>query len=533
MPSLLRGVPEMTGAEVLIESLLVNGVRHVFGIPSTHTLEFYRALGQTTGIQHVTTSHEQGAAFMADGYARATGRPGVCLVTTGPGVTNAATAIAEAYSDSIPVLCITSHITSEDIGRGRGHSHELRSQERVLEGITDRSELILSPDRVPDAVHDAFRRFRTGRPRPICLAIPIDVQEMATRVVVRPPPEDGPPSADEEVLHQAVAILESAERPGMLVGGGAVACAREVARLAGRIDAPVVTTLNGKGIIPSDHDLAASLAFYRSAARFLEECDVVLAVGTEISPADFWIGPLRLGGKLIHVDIDPGQIGVNHPVDLPVVGDARAAVTFLEDASRPASRQGRRRAARVRAAAYEEAAELGRPYRPWVSALREAMPDESILSLDVAMVAGFGAFPFYDLPGPRTWINPSGLATLGYALPAAIGAKIARPELAVAALVGDGGFMFTMSELMVAAQHRLPMPFVIWNDRAFGEIDRLMRERGFEPMATELHVPDLATLAAAYGAAYARADEPEDLAAAVESALAADGPTLVEVPAWS
>jgi thiamine pyrophosphate-dependent acetolactate synthase large subunit-like protein len=523
----------MTGAEVLIESLRVNGVRHVFGIPSTHTLEFYRALGQTTGIEQVTTSHEQGAAFMADGYARATGRPGVCMVTTGPGVTNAATAIAEAYSDSIPVLCITSHIPSEDIGRGRGHSHELRSQERVLEGITDRSELILSPDRIPDAVHEAFRRFRTGRPRPVCLAIPVDVQEMTTGAVVPPVSTDDRPAPDNESLREAVALLDSAERPGMLVGGGAVAASHEIARLADRFDAPVVTTLNGKGVIPSGHDLAASLAFYRSPARFLETCDVVLAVGTEVSPADFWIGPLRLGGKLIHVDIDPGQIGLNHPVDLALVGDARAAVTFMVGASRPASKQGRRRAAAVRVAAGEEAAELGRPYQPWVSALRKAMPDESILSLDVAMVAGFGAFPFYDLPGPRTWMNPSGLATLGYALPAAIGAKVARPDLAVTALVGDGGFMFTMSELMVAAQHRLPIPIVIWNDRAFGEIHRLMRERGFEPMATDLHVPDLATLAAAYGAAYARADEPEDLAVAVESALAADRPTLVEVPAWS
>ena len=162
----------MTGAEALIESLRVNGVRHIFGIPSTHTLEIYRALGRTTGIEHITTSHEQGAAFMADGYARATGRPGVCLVTTGPGVTNASTAIAEAYSDSIPVLCITAHIVSTDIGRGRGHSHELRSQEKVLEGITDESHLILSPDRVPEAVNAAFRRFRTGRPRPVGLAVP-------------------------------------------------------------------------------------------------------------------------------------------------------------------------------------------------------------------------------------------------------------------------------------------------------------------------------------------------------------------------
>ena len=176
---------------------------------------------------------------------------------------------------------------------------------------------------------------------------------------------------------------------------------------------------------------------------------------------------------------------------------------------------------------------MGRPYLPWVRALRKAMPAESTLALDVAMVAGFGAYPFYDLPGPRTWMNPSGLGTLGYALPAAIGAKIAGPERAVSALVGDGGFMFTMSELMVAVQHRLPIPVVIWNDRAFGEIRRLMDERGYEPFATDLHVPDLASLAASYGAAYARADRPGDLVDAVQAALAADGPTLVEVPAWS
>lgn len=176
---------------------------------------------------------------------------------------------------------------------------------------------------------------------------------------------------------------------------------------------------------------------------------------------------------------------------------------------------------------------MGGPYLSWVRALRAALPAESSLALDVAMVAGFGAYPFYDLPGPRTWMNPSGLGTLGFALPAAIGAKIARPERAVAALVGDGGFMFTMSELMVATQHRLALPVVIWNDRAFGEIHRLMRERGFEPLATDLNVPDLATLAAAYGAGWVRVDEPAGLAAAVQDALAAGGPTLVEVPAWS
>ncbi len=523
----------MTGAEALIESLRVNGVRHIFGIPSTHTLEIYRALAETPDIEHITTTHEQGAAFMADGYARATGRPGVCLVTTGPGVTNAATAIAEAYSDSIPMLCITAHIISEDIGRSRGHSHELRSQESVLDGVTDEHRLILSPDQVGQAVHDAFHRFRTARPRPVCLALPVDVQEATTSVPIPPAPSRNPPSPDEGAVAQASEMLETASTPAIVAGGGAQGAVEQLLALAERLDAPVATTLNGKGTVPGDHPLAASLVIYRSVARFLEGCDLVLAVGTELSPADFWTGLLDLDGRLVQVDIDPNQIGRNHAVRAAVVGDAGAALAMmLESVPGPASRAGPDRAAHVRDEARKEAMRLGRPYLPWIRALRRAMPGDSSLALDVAMVAGFGAYPFYDLPGPRTWMNPSGLGTLGFALPAAIGAKIARPETAVAALVGDGGFMFTMSELAVAAQHRLALPVVIWNDRSFGEIGRLMHQRGFDPFATELHVPELATLASAYGAGFARADRPDDLAATVETALSADKPTLVEVPAW-
>lgn len=534
VPSLPRGEVAITGADALIESLRVNGVRHVFGIPSTHTLEIYRALGTAQDIEHITTTHEQGAAFMADGYARMTGRPGVCIVTTGPGVTNAATAIAEAYSDSVPVLCITAHIPSEDIGRSRGHSHELRSQESVLEGITDRPRLVLSPHEVAQAVHDAFRRFRTERPRPVCLAIPVDVQEMATSAPIPAAPTEDPPAPNGDAVGRACRLLGSAAAPAIVAGGGAQGAVEEVLAMAERLDAPVATTLNGKGVVPGGHPLEASLVVYHAVARFLEGCDVVLAVGTELSPADFWLGPLRLGGKLVQVDIDPEQIGRNHPVDAAVVGEAGTALAMMLDSVAGSSPGvGASRAARVRDLAEREALVMGRTYLPWIRALRTAMPEESSLALDVAMVAGFGAFPFYDLPGPRTWMNPSGLATLGYALPAAIGAKIARPDRAVAALVGDGGFMFTMSELMVAAQHRLALPVVIWNDRAFGEISRLMQERGFEPFATDLAVPDLATLASAYGAAWARADEPDDLADAVDVALAADGPTLIEVPAWS
>ena len=523
----------MTGAEALIEALRVNGVRHIFGIPSTHTLEIYRALGRVPDITHVTTTHEQGAAFMADGYARTTGRPGVCLVTTGPGVTNAATAIAEAYSDSVPMLCITAHIVSDDIGRSRGHSHELRSQERVLEGIAGENRLILSPDQIGKAVHDAFHRFRRGRPRPVCLALPVDVQDATTYLPIPPAPAEDPLSPDEDAVARATELLDSATAPAIVVGGGAQKVSGQLVALAERLDAPVVTTLNGKGTVPSGHPLEASLVVYRAVARFLEGCDVVLAVGTELSPADFWTGPLNLDGKLVQVDIDPDQIGRNHVVDTALVGDAGAALAMMSESVTAGPRKGAARAAQVREEATQEALVMGRPYLPWIQALRRAMPEESSLALDVAMVAGFGAFPFYNLPGPRTWMNPSGLGTLGYALPAAIGAKIARPERAVGALVGDGGFMFTMPELAVAVQHRLSLPVVIWNDRAFGEIRRLMRERRFEPFATDLHIPDLAGLATAYGAGFARADRPEDLAAAVGAALSVDGPTLVEVPAWT
>lgn len=527
------GRSEITGAEALIESLRVNGVRHIFGIPSTHTLEMYRALGEAEGIEHITVCHEQGAAFMADGYARSTGRPGVCLVTTGPGVTNAATALAEAYSDSIPVLCLTAHIVSGDIGLGRGRSHELRSQESVLDGVIDHAVLIRSPDHISGAVHGAFRRFRTGRPRPACLAVPVDVQEAPTAVRVPPAPEDEPPRPDGEAVERAAALLASAERPALIAGGGAQASADRLVRLAERLDAPAVTTLNGKGVIPSSHPLFAGLSIYRAAASFLEGCDAVLAVGTELSPADFWTGPPRLGGPLIQVDIDAAQFGVNHPVDAPVEGDAAGALEMLEAALPSASRRAAPRAAAVRSAAREEAMAEGRPYLPWIRSLRRAMPDDSCLALDVAMAAGFGAFPFYDLPGPRTWMNPSGLGTLGYALPAAVGAKIARPDRAAAALAGDGGFMFTMPELAVAAERGLSLPIVVWNDRAFGEIRRLMRVGGIEPLGVDLHIPDLAALAAAFGAEWARAENPDGLAAAVERALEAGAPTLVEVPAWT
>ena len=523
----------MTGGEAVVESLRAHNVKHVFGIPATHTLGIYRALGLADDIQHITTTHEQGAAFMADGYARASGGPGVCCVTTGPGVTNAATALSQAYSDSIPVLCITAHIPSVDIGRSRGHSHELRSQDKVFEGITDRAWLVRSPAEIPAAIAEAFRSFRTQRARPACIAVPVDVQDAVEPTAIPIPIEDNAPGPDVGLVEQAAAMLATSSSPALVVGGGTLDAADQVLELADRLDAPVVTTLNGKGVIPGGHPLATSVAGYEVVGRFLGDCDVVIAIGTELSPADLWTIPLRLQGKLIQVDLDKNQMGINHPVDLAVVGDAGATLEMLIDAVPPsASRAGADRASAVRTAAIAEAMVFGKPYRPWIEELRTAMPTDSALVLDIALVAG-AAFPIYDVPKPRAWIHPTGLGTLGFALPAAIGAKIAAPDRPVAALVGDGGFMFTMSELSVAVQHSLPIPIIVWNNREFGEISRLMEERGEQAFATELNTPDLSAIAAAFGAASDVVREPDQLANAVPRAFAADGPTLLEIPDWT
>ena len=524
---------QMTGGEAAVEALRAHDVKHVFGIPATHTLGLYRALGLVDDIQHITATHEQGAAFMADGYARAGDRPGVCCVTTGPGVANAATALAQAYSDSISVLCLTSHIPSVDIGRNRGHSHELRSQEKVLEGVTDRSWLVRSPAEAPAAIAEAFGSFGSQRSRPAVVAVPVDVQDDTEPTVIQLPIKNEVRVPDARVVEEAARLLAASTSPALVVGGGTVNAADMVVELAVRLDAPVVTTLNGKGVIPGTHPLSISVAGYEAVGRFLADCDVVLAIGTELSPADLWTIPLQLQGKLIQVDLDQDQIGVNHPVDLAIVADAGATLEMLIAGVPPsANRAGADRAGPIRQAAIAEAMTFGEPYRPWIEALRTAMPADSSLVLDIALIAG-AAFPIYDVPAPRAWIHPTGLGTLGYALPAAIGAKIAAPDRPVAALVGDGGFMYTMSELSVAVEHSLAIPIIVWNNRSFGEIKRLMEERGDRPFATELHTPDLVALGAAFGAASEVVREPDQLVDAVARALAADGPTLLEIPDWT
>jgi thiamine pyrophosphate-dependent acetolactate synthase large subunit-like protein len=509
----------MTGGTALVESLAAHGVEVVFGIPGTHNLGIYASLG----IEHVSPRHEQGAGFAADGYARVTGKPGVCLTTSGPGVLNAATAAAQAYSDSVPILLISPGPPTTHPGRGTGMLHEVRDQSGAMAAVTAGSHQVRSVAEIPIAVAQAFAEMTSGRPRPLHLEIPFDLLDAAADVRIVDPVQVSPAAADPTAAAEA---LQHAQRPGIIVGGGARGAARLLAEVASTLAAPVVSSANGKGVLPEDHDYSLGAGLHHPAvAEFVADCDVVLAVGTELAPADLWNGPLNFPGRLIRVDIDPVQMVTNAVPDVRLVGDAAQTLAALLPLL-PA-RSDLDRAARWRARIASEAAAEGAPWSPIVRALAATLGREGILAGDSAMACYYGAYSNLPRYLPGSFLYPTGLGTLGYGLPAAIGAQVARRSTRVTALHGDGGFMFTAPELATAAAMRLPLAVIVVDNGGYGEIKREMLERGDSPKAVDMPSPDFAALARSLGCHGVA--HPEDLEATLDKAFEQDRPTLIHV----
>jgi 5-guanidino-2-oxopentanoate decarboxylase len=510
--------PAMTGGEAVVHALRAHGVELVFGIPGTHTLPIHRHLA-ACGIRHVTPRHEQGGGYAADGYARVSGRPGVVLATSGPGVINAATAAATAYADSVPVLVISPAMPTDVQGRDTGYLHEGKDQGAAMDALVAWSRRAGSPAEAAAAIDEAFAHFATGRPRPVHVEVPVDVLAASGAVAAgeRVAPVTATPDVD-----RAAELLARAERPALVLGGGA----RSAAEAAARLGIPVITTVNGKGIVDerSPLSLGASIRL-RAAQEWLAGRDVVVAVGTELGESDLW-GPLpELQGRLIRVDVDPAQLHKNARADVAVVGDARAVLEALP------SRVADEDLEPVREAIRAEALADGEPWLDLVSALDETLGPDGILAGDSTMAAYYGAVHFLPMDARRRFIYPTGYATLGYAPPAAIGAKLAAPERPVIALVGDGGLLFTVGELATAAELGIPLPVVVPNNRGYGEIRDQMREAGIDPVGVDLKVPDLPLLGRAFGGEGVRVEGRAALAAALREALERPGPTVIEVPA--
>ncbi len=521
-----------TCGEYLMALLEAYGIDTAFGIPGTHTIELYRGLPQTT-IRHMAPRHEQGAGFMADGYARVSGRPAACLTISGPGGLNIATAMGQALADSVPMLVISADNASYQHGLGEGRLHETNNLSGAMAQCSRWAHTVLRPDDLPRLLARAFSIMQAARPGPVHLTIPQDVITAdASHCPVETWPLASRPAADRHRLHEAAHLLNAAMRPVMALGGGAVEAAAAVRQLAERLDAPVTATHNARGILPPDHPLYIATSPSFDAVRDLyRDADVIVAIGTEFGETDydfFLSGRFDLGeAKLIRIDIEAAQLARNVRADLPICADSGSAVADLLPLIAPKKKpgDGAKRAAQTNQAAGKNH-HCG--YQGFLHTLAASLRN-GILIGDSTLPAYFAAAQYHP-PTPRSFFCAStGYGTLGYALPAALGAKLASPERPVIAVLGDGGIQFTLNELATAVQAQLPIAIIVWNNNGYDMIAQNFRDAGLEPMACDPHQPDFMKLAESYGCHGTRVGDLVGLQAALRAASTRPVPTLIEV----
>lgn len=518
--------------DAVVEVLEAAGVSAVFGIPGLHTLGLYDALADAPSLRHILTRHEQGAAFAADGYARTTRQPGVCSTITGPGAFNTLTAVAEAWSDSSPVVVLAGQVEAGLLGRGRGVLHETPDQGRAFEAVTAHVGRPRSAAAIPGAVAEALHCSLAGRPQPAYVELPTDLM---TEPAAGPPvPFVRPPlvAPDPAEIETAARLVADRSRVVIVAGAGVLraGASEDLTTVADRLDAVVTAPATGSGAIAADAPRwAGPLVASRPETRDLfEEADAVIVVGCrldDIQTARMTL-PLR---NLIHIDVDPAVIGRTYPAAAGVVSDARLALRALADAlgrSSTSADWGVARAGAGRRAAREAISPADATTRKAFFATRAVLPRDVILTHDAALINAWTgyAWPVYTADGS---IFPWGSGTLGFALPAANGAAVAAPGRRVVATCGDGGFLFTATELATAVAHQLDVTVLVHDDSAFGSIANYQLRHHGRTYATDLHNPDLVAFARSFGVPAERVEAMTDLPEAMGRATAGPGPSVV------
>ncbi len=511
--------------------LKARGVDVIFGIPGVHNIELYRGI-EEAGITHVLPRHEQGAGFMADGYARATGKPGVAYVITGPGLCNIMTAMGQAYSDSVPMLVVSSCLETRDRHIGRGRLHEMRDQEGAAATVCDWS--VTAPD-APAAyrlIDKAFAEFSATRARPKHIQVPIDVLGTPADPAPDQPITPAKPVARPEDVAAAAEWLLGARRPLFIFGGGAASGFEAARKLVRLTRAATMCSFAGRGIIAPDYPLnyGPCLARGDSVAE-LAKADLVLCIGTELSETDIWRDQLGYDAPMIRVDIDAHSLADDHVADLPIMGDA---ATFLSDlcdlveGHNVTSGWMAKEVADAKAAFHAETDAARQGIAPICAAMEQVLPKGTLIYSDMTQFA-YVSKELYPLDRPNLWHHPYGFGTLGYALPAAIGGKIGKPGTPVVAIAGDYGFHYTMQELGVAVELGLSLPIILWDNGKLKEIEDSMIASQIAPNAVVAQNPEFCALARAFGAGAEKPETPEGFKQALQAALKADGPTLIHV----
>ena len=523
-----------TGGQLLVEGLKRWGVDVIFGIPGVQLDWFFDAVAEDGSIEVVHTRHEQAAAYMADGYARSTGRVGVCAVVPGPGVLNALAALCTAYATNSPVLCLTGHVFGGDAVNGMGALHELPDQTAAINAVIRRSARARRPDEVPGIVDDAFVALTApGRRRPYALEVGPDVLGATTDASYGPRPVvHGPARPSEAALASAVAALRGRQRVVVWAGGGAVDAGDAVAALADRLDAPIVLTYNGRGVVSDRHPRVLPPA---GGFPVLQHADAVVVVGSRFFGS---LGPLRLpeGAAVVRIDADAEQLIRSPQGAVTVLADAAAgaadlAAAVAADAGPPALPRAEVAAetARIRTSVADGLAKGWPQVAAMAGAIRAALPDDGILVDEMTQV-GYWSRSGYPVYSPRTYIGSGYQGTLGAGFATALGVKVAHRDKVVVSVNGDGGFLFTAAELATARQHGIDVIAVVFDDGAYGNVKGIQQRTYGREIGSSLVNPDWVALANAFGIAGTFAPDAQGLGQAVADAVARGGPALIHVP---
>ncbi|MGI3184537.1 5-guanidino-2-oxopentanoate decarboxylase [Nioella aestuarii] len=519
----------LTAGMYLTKLLALYGVDTVFGIPGVHTVELYRGL-PGSGIRHVTPRHEQGAGFMADGYARVSGKPGVCFIISGPGMTNIATAMGQAFGDSIPMLVISAVNSHGRMGSGEGWLHELPNQQALVSGVSAFSRTIHTVEELAPALAQAFAVFEGGRPRPVHLEIPINIMTAPADHMPLPnaPMRIARAAPDATALRDAADLLNTAEAPVILAGGGAKE-AVALRALAEALDAPVVMTANARGLLPPDHPLGVSLTASQPETRALvANADVILALGTEMGRTDYDMyedGGFRIEGRMIRIDVDPVQMARSAAPEIGIVADAAATATALLGLAKPDQRKDGAARAMAASAGRLVLDKAMRGDLAMLDMIRDTLPGVVIMG-DSSQAVYAGNLAFASAKPGHYHSSTTGFGTLGYGLPAGIGARLASGG-PVVVLSGDGGFQFSSPEMASAVEAEAPVIVMLYDNSGYGEIKSYMIAKQIGTVGVDLYTPDLKAQAEASGWAVTHVADPAELPEALTTAAAESRPTMI------